>query len=363
MITEIIISCYIITMPGKYRKKNRNYKKKGKAAAFRGKRLAIAKIPRPLTYRSRAAYMNTRETYKFYIQPKLTTVADVKTQHPVLIDIVLNSPFSFTGTSYISMGADAIVNSEPAIVGYTGSNGASATVCPGLYEDTSRPGGDRSNSNAGAKFSNAMITGCKVKSNFTPVMNSGVACQPGYIAHIRSSSNDFGGLTDANASFETISKLPFCQWKRVRGPATGIIGGNASATVQDPICRSVNLTTNHSVKKWNNVQDLNDAKDKFGWNLNSPDPTGGIIPSERDHLTWVLIPELTKTTLGGNATPAPAGVLTITIDKMIRFSEPLSGKGDLNTANLPPVHNSFFKQYGARSMGSAIHRMAYRHRR
>ena len=293
----------------KYKKK-RMIKKKPKSA-FKGKRLAISKVPRPLTYRSRAAYMNTRETYKFYIQPKLTTVADVKTQHPVMIDMVLNSPYTFTGTTYKSIGADMIVNSEPAIVGYTGTNGDAATVVPGLYEDASRPGGDRSQSNAGAKFANGLITGAKVRTNFTPVMNSGVACQPGYIAHVKSSSNDFGGLTQDNANFENLSKIPFVQWKRVRGPATGIIGGNNSATVQDPICRSVSLSTTHSVKSWNQVADLNDAKDKFGFHLNDPDSAQGIIPSERDHLTWVLIPELTKNTLGGNATPAPAGVLTL----------------------------------------------------
>lgn len=356
-------------MPGTYRRKKRVNKKKN--TAFKGKRLAIARIPRPISYRHRQAYMKTRETYKFYVQPKLTSTGTdpvVKTQHPVLIDIVLNSPYSFSGTTYKSIGADMVVNSEPAIVGYDGTNGASATVCPGLYEDGSRPGGDRGNGFAGAKFSNAMIVGAKVVSNFTPMMNDGVTNQPGYIAHIRSSANDFGGLTQDNSTFENLSKLPFVQWKRVRGPATGIIGGNSTATVQDPLGRSVSIATNHSVAKWNNVTDLNDSKDKFAWHLNSPDPTGGIIPSERDHLTWALIPELTKDTLGGNATPAPAGILTLVIDKTIRFSEPLSGKEDMKTANLPPVYGSrylkpLFQNYGAGALYNATKKMAYRHRK
>ena len=354
-----------------YRKTIRRRRRGGRTRrtrAFAGKRLAIARVPRPITYRHRQAYMKTRETYKFYVQPKLTTVADVKTQHPVMIDIVLNSPYSFTGTTYKSIGADMIVNSEPSIVGYTGTNGDAATVVPGLYEDSSRPGGDRSQTYAGAKFANAMIVGASVQSNYTPVMNSGVACQPGYIAHIRSSSNDFGGLTQDNASYETLSKIPFVQWKRVRGPATGIIGGNSTATVQDPLTRSVNLKTNHSVAKWNNVTDLNDSKDRFAWHLNNPDPSGGIIPQERDHLTWALIPELTQETLGGVATPAPAGVLTLTINKTIRFSEPLSGKAELDTANLPPVYGSkylkpLFQNYGAGALLNATKRAAFRHRR
>lgn len=313
--------------------------------AFAGKRLAIARVPRPLTHRHRAGLMKTLETYKFYIDPKVTSTGDpaVLTQHPVMIDMVLNSPFSWKGSTYLSKGADMIVNAEPVITSYDGTNADSCTVTPGIYEDSSRPGGDRTQTFAGAKYTTGMVVGAQVQTQYTPIMNSGVQAQPGYIAHIRSSSNDFGGLTDANANFETLSKIPFVQWKRVRGPAVGLIGGNNTAVVQDPLCRSVALKTNHSVAKWNNVSDLNDCKDRFSWRLN--DPMGGtkFVP-EMDHLTWALIPELTKTTLGGNATPSPAGILTIQIRKTIRFSEPLSGKGDLDTANLPPLYGVPYKK-------------------
>ena len=356
--------------------KNQNYKRRPRKNNKRRQpraginRLAINKVPRPITYRHRAAYMKVRETYKFYIQPSLTSTGDppnvVKTQHPVMIDMVLNSPFTWKGTNFISKGADMVVNAEPTITGYDGTNAASCTVTPGLYEDSSRPGGDRSQTFAGAKFTTGMVVGAQVQTNYTPMMNSGVVSQPGYVAHIRSSSNDFGGLTDANASFETLSKIPFVQWKRVRGPAIGIIGGNSSATVQDPICRSVGLKTNHSVARWNNVSDLNDCKDRFSWRLNDPEGGTKFVP-EMDHLTWALIPELTKDTLG-EATPAPAGILTISINKTIKFSEPLSGKGDLDTANLPPVYASsymkpLFANYGAGALYNATKRAAFRHRK
>jgi hypothetical protein len=350
--------------------RKKNYKKRQQAkskAAFRGKRLAIARVPRPINYRHRAAYMKTQETYKFFIDPKITGGSADGTQHPIMIDLVLNSPYTFR-TTYLSTGTAMIANSEPTIVKYDGTNGDVATVTPGLYEDASRPGGERGSTTpyVGAKFTTGMVVGAKVQSNFTPVLaTDGASVQPGYIAHIRSSGNDYGGIQQATGNYTTLSKLPFVQWKRVRGPAISNIAGSVAAPeIADKLSRSVTLTTKHSVAKWNNVSDLNDCKDRFSFHLSNPDDPAQT--QELDHLSWILIPELEKATLG-KAVQTCAGVLTLTINKTIKFSEPLSGKGDIGTANLPPVWGSTYmkpliKRYGAGALYNASKSYAYRHR-
>jgi hypothetical protein len=309
--------------------------------------------------------MNTTETYKFFIDPKITGGSADGSQHPIMIDMVLNSPYTFRST-YLSTGTAMIANSEPAIVKYDGTNAAAATCTPGLYEDASRPGGDRGAGTTpfvGAKFTTAMVTHATVTSNFTPVMaTDGASVQPGYIAHIRSSGNDYGGIQQATGTYSTLSKLPFVQWKRVRGPVISNIAGNvASPEIGDKLSRSVNITTSHNVARWNNVTDLNDAKDRFSWHLSNPDST--VETQELDHLTWCMIPELEKGTLG-KAVQTSAGVLTINIKKRIQFSEPLSGKGDLATANLPPVFASSYKNlFGhAASFASGYMKYNQRHR-
>lgn len=344
-------------MPYHYKRRTHKRGPKRRVArtsAFKGKRLAIARVPRPVTYRDRSAYMKTRETYKFFIDPAVTSTGDpaVLSQHPWMIDITMNSPYSFR-TGYKSVGANMICNSEPSITEYSGTNGDAATVTPGLYETGDRPGGDRSAGFAGAKYTTAMVTGAKVISNFTPVQAGNVKTQPGYLFHIKSSSNDFGGLTQSNADYNTLSKVPFVKWKRIRGPIVSkmtsvptTVGGT------DALSRSVSLTTNHSVAQWNNVTDLNDCKDRFSWQLNNPDQVEA--PAERDHLVIGGIPELSAVTLGGaeNSSQAPAGILTITIMKTIKFSEPLSGKGDLDTANLPPVLKSRYRSGVTRTLSA-----------
>lgn len=292
----------------------------------------ITRVQKAVTYRSRASSMKTRETYKFFIDPKNTTVGDE--QSAVMLDFVLNSPYSLS-TGFIDKGAQAVVNAEPAVVEFDGTNGDVATVAPGIYENSSRPGGDRTGgAYTGCKFSQAYVTGAKFTSSFTPVQAANIKCQPGYCGTIRSSSNDDGGLTQANATFTNISRLPFVTWRRVRGPIVNTLDTlPGSIGASDVLSRSISLTTKHSVSKWNNVSDMNDVKDRFSWSLNSKTDQ----PTERDHITWFLIPELQKSTLGGTALQPPAGILTVTIDKYIMFTEPLSGKGDLATANLPQV--------------------------
>lgn len=348
-----------------YKRRPRRVKRRvARSSAFKGKRLAISRVPRPVTYRDRSAYMKTQETYKFFIDPKVTTTGSgesaVLSQHPWMIDITMNSPYSFR-SGYKSVGADMICNSEPSITEYTGSNGDGATVTPGLYETGDRPGGDRSAGYAGAKYTTAMVTGCKVTTNFTPVQAGDIKVQPGYLFHIRSSSNDFGGLTQNNADYTTLSKIPFVKWKRVRGSIVSKLTSTPTTVGgTDALSRSVSLTTNHSVAEWNNVTDLNDCKDRFSWQLNNPDQVEA--PEERDHLVIGGIPELSAVTLGGasNSTQAPAGILTLTIRKTIKFSEPLSGKGDLDTANLPPVYPSAYKKGVTRNSRTLSARMRRR---
>lgn len=316
-------------------------KSKPKRSMPKGK-LPIQRVPRPVNYRSRSAYMNTTETYKFFIDPKVSTdnstTPPTVTQHPVAIDFMLNSPYTFK-TGYKLATSDAVVNSEPAITEFTGSNGDTCTIVPGLHEDASRPGGDRSASYIGCKYSNGMITGAKIDFQFTPTQSANVKTQPGYCGTIRHSSNNFGGISDAKGNFSQISSLPFVQWRRVRGPLTNTLADlPGSVGASDVLSRSVRLSVKHSVKRWNTVADLSDAKDKFAFQLNAPNE--GSIPTELDHCTWFLIPELQKETLGGVALQAPSGILTVKIRKHIRLSEPLDGAEALDTANLPPVYES-----------------------
>lgn len=285
--------------------------------------------------------MKTREQYKFFIDPKVNSD---DTQSAVMLDFVLNSPYTYK-TGYVNKGGEAVVAAEPVITAFDDTNGDVCTVAPGIYEDSTRPGGDRSTSHVGCKFTTGMVTGAKFVTQFTPTQAANIKTQPGYCGHIRSSSNDDGGLTQSNASFATLSKLPFCQWRRVRGPIVNTLDTlPGSIGASDQLSRSVRLVTNHSCAKWNGVKDIADCRDRFSWQLNDKTKS----PIELDHVTWFLIPELTKDTLGVALQP-PSGILTVTIEKFIVFTEPLSGKGNLDTANLPTVYDGYNMWRRARS--------------
>lgn len=328
--------------------KKRNYKKRlgRKSNALTKVNQQRIRIPRPINNRlGRTARMNLVTDFQIYVDPKLSASDITGVQNSLSMRFCVNSLYPFVtsathGGPFVK-NSNSVLNLENPVTAYNldSPNPGSATIAQGVYNS-----GDYS---VGRKYERAYISGAKLT-----VFQSGVSLQnqttnqqAGLITLFchNNDTNPFS-VTTANKELKLLTPR---KTRRVEPNLTTV----ASARAQN-LTPNTKLSMGVSVAKLNNITDINDDIESYGFSLGNVTDTGATptagVPSKKSYISLCYTPALASA-MTGQETQAPPCVFRIRLEQHIVF---VSQKSHSQTAgvnwNLPQPRST---NYGyAKSM-------------
>lgn len=319
------------------------------------------RIPRPLNNRmGRTARINLVTDFQIYVDPKLSASDVTGVQNSLSMRFCVNSLYPFiTSASHggpFVKNSNSVLNLENPVTSYNldSPNPGTATIVRGIYDQ-----GDYS---VGRKYEQAYISGAKIS-----VFQSGVSLQ-------NQTTNQQAGLITLFASNTDVN--PFSvdtknnDLKLLAPRITRRVEPNLTTTAS---ARAQNLTPNTklhlgvSVAKLNNITDINDDMENFGFSLGSatdtgPTPTAGV-PNKKAYVSVCYTPALTSA-MTGQETQAPPAVFRVRLEQHCVL---VSQKSHSQTAgvnwNLPQPQTTNYGYAKSMLMGGMAAAQAIRNNR
>lgn len=290
----------------------RNYRRK---PAARSKQLVTQqrlRIPRPINNRlGRTARINLVSDFQIYCDPKLSVSGAEGVQNNMAIRFCVNSLYPFLestahGGAFVK-NTNSVLNFEDPAVSYNidSPNPSAATIARGVYDQ-----GDYA---VGRKYEKAYISGAKLS-----VYHSGVAlqnqstnCQAGLLtlfAH-NTDTNPFS-TTTANKELKLLTPR---KTRRVEPSVTAVQSARKSS-----LTPNTKMNLGVSIAKLNNITDINDDIENFGFSLGAATDTGATptagIPEKKSYISLAYTPAL-GSAMTGQETQAPPCVLRIRLEQ------------------------------------------------
>lgn len=273
------------------------------------------------------AYMDLEDNFTFYIDPKLSTDA-TPLQQAVNISFNVNSLYPAidqgAGGTYkwIEKTANATVNSDQTIVPYhlASVNPNTAYVSKGTTEQGAYA--------ISRKFEHGIITGARMEVFAEPITGSTAVrpSQPGLLSII---PHGHVSPVDVNTTPEILKVIAPRATRRVNNLIALPEAGTPASAVANQKARQVSLAYNFSIAKMNNIKDIMDNRDDFGFNFNADALTSetqfnnlAYHPVELQNATISYIPALTANMLGGPIATSPI-LLRVKIKKRLVFYKPI----------------------------------------
>ena len=273
------------------------------------------------------AYMDLEDDFKFYIDPKLSTDTGTP-QQAVNITFNVNSLYPAidqgAGGTYkwIEKTGNATCNSEQTITPYhlASVNPGTAYVTKGTVEQGAYA--------VSRKFEHGIITGARMEVWAEPITGSTAVrpSQPGLLSIIP--HGDVSPV-DLNTSSELLKVLAPRVTKRVNNLIALPESGTPASAVANVKARQVGLAYNFGIAKMNNIKDIMDNRDDFGFNFNADAVSSetqynnlAYHPIELQNATVSYIPALSAAMLGGPIATAPI-LLRVKIKKRLVLYKPI----------------------------------------
>jgi hypothetical protein len=271
--------------------------------------------------------MDLVDEFKFYIDPKLSTDA-TPLQQAVNISFNVNSLYPAidqgAGGTYkwIEKTANATCNSEQTITPYhlASVNPNTAYVSKGTVEQGAYA--------ISRKFEHGIVTGARMEVFAEPVTGSTSIrpSQPGLLSII---PHGHVSPVDLNTTADLLKVIAPRVTRRVNNLIALPESGTPASAVANMKARQVSLAYNFSIAKMNNIKDIMDNRDDFGFNFNADALTSetqynnlAYHPVELQNATVSYIPALSSSMLGGAVATAPI-LLRVRIKKRLVFYKPI----------------------------------------
>lgn len=330
------------------RRKGTTYKKR----AYKKQLNRFNRLPQHANNRiGSQAYMDLEDNFTFYIDPKLSTDTGTP-QQAVNISFNVNSLYPAidqgAGGTYkwIEKTGNATVNSEQTITPYhlASVNPGTAYVTKGTTEQGAYA--------ASRKFEHGIITGARMEVFAEPITGSTSVrpSQPGLLSII---PHGHVSPVDLNTTAEILKVVANRVTKRVNNLIALPESGTPASAVANIKARQVKLAYNFGIAKMNNIKDIMDNRDDFGFNFNADAVTSegqyanlAYHPVELQNATVSYIPALSAAMLGGPIATAPI-LLRVKIKKRLVLYKPIQHSmiPGVNF-NLPKVHPLRSAHYG-----------------
>lgn len=208
-------------------------------------RLNVARIPRPLTLKSRSAVQKLVYYNTILCNPKNNSTTGAQQNYNFVIQ--LNSPWIFPhgyANNVLETAQEFAPNQAIEAQGVDGAIATSTTSMPGFQD------GFKLNE----QYAKGCVTGTKVTIQYTPLQNEDDN-QAGILYAVKHSQPSSGlGLT---SNINDLQKMPYRRMKRIAGAAAPTSGFTVNNIV------SSRLVIKHSPKRFNNVKDLRDNSNLF----------------------------------------------------------------------------------------------------
>ena len=298
------------------------------------------------------AYMDLEDNFTFYIDPKLSTDTGTP-QQAVNISFNVNSLYPAidqgAGGTYkwIEKTGNATCNSEQTITPYhlASVNPGTAYVTKGTTEQGAYA--------VSRKFEHGIVTGARMEVFAEPICGSaGIRpSQPGLLSII---PHGHVSPVDLNTTAEILKVLAPRVTKRVNNLVALADASAPASAVANQKARQVSLAYNFGIAKMNNVKDIMDNRDDFGFNFNADAITSegqyanlAYHPVELQNATVSYIPALSSNMLGGPIATAPI-LLRVKIKKRLVLYKPIQH------SMIPGVNFNLPKPHPLRSVHAGL---------
>jgi hypothetical protein len=290
----------------------RNYRRKPASKSRQLVTQQRLRIPRPINNRlGRTARINLVSDFQIYCDPKLSSSDSSGVQNNMAIRFCINSLYPFLestahGGAFIK-NTNSTLNFEEGAVSYNmdSPNPSAATIARAIYDQ-----GDWS---VGRKYEKAYISGAKLSVFHSGVtlQNQSTNCQAGLLtlfAH-NTDTNPFS-VTTANKELKLLTPRVT---RRVEPNVTAVQSARKSN-----LTPNTKLSLGVSVAKLNNITDINDDLENFGFSLGNPTDVGATptatIPEKKSYISLAYTPAL-GSSMTGQEVQAPPCVLRVRLQQ------------------------------------------------